>query len=139
MYPIPYNPVFGIFVKEQVESIRALGVEVDVLFINARTGRLRHKAYLGGFPRLWFALRRGHYDVIHAHYVFSEIVARAQWQVPVVVTHHGSDVRHTYQGPLSRWMARWVDEIIVQSAWMKDALLAPRAHVIPCGMDLNLF
>src|SRR5207248_6327956 len=58
MYPTEANPQFGIFVKEQVESLRALGVDIDVLFVNAKEGRWRRKAYLLGFPRLWSALRR---------------------------------------------------------------------------------
>lgn len=144
MYPTPDRPVFGIFVKEQVESIRALGLHVDVLFVDPRRGRgrLRHMAYPLGLPRLWTALRRKRYDVIHAHYVFSGIIARAQWQVPLVVTHHGIEVHETHggwQAPVCRWTRGFADELIVTARWMKASLRAPQAHVIPCGLDTGLF
>lgn len=139
MYPTEANPQFGIFVKEQVESIRALGVEVDVLFVNAKEGRLRHKGYVLGLPRLWAILLRQHYDVIHAHYVFAGLIARAQWQAPLVVTHHGPELRFPRQGPLCRWTRGIADEIIVVADWMVPELGAADAHVIPCGVNLELF
>jgi glycosyltransferase involved in cell wall biosynthesis len=139
MYPTPTNPPFGIFVKEQAESIRALGADVDVLFVNAKVGRLRHKAYVQAFPRLWRALSRAQYDVIHAHYVFSGLIARAQWRAPLVVTHHGPELRFPVQGRLCRWTRDLADEVIVVADWMVKDLGAPQAHVIPCGIDLTLF
>ncbi|HZT97551.1 MAG TPA: glycosyltransferase [Chloroflexota bacterium] len=139
MFPTERNPQFGIFIQEQVESIRQLGLEVDVLFVNGREGRLRQKGYLVGFPALWRALRSCRYDVIHAHYIFSGIIARAQWAAPLVLTHHGVEVRDRFQGGLCRLTRFWPDEQIVVADWMIAPLRSPRAHVIPCGIDLDLF
>lgn len=139
MYPTAANPQFGIFVKEQVQSIRALGHEVDVLFVNGRDGRVRHKGYALGVPRLWRQMRRSEYDVVHAHYVLTGLVARCQWGTPLVLTHHGIEVQDGFQGRLCRWSRGFPDELIVVAPWMRDALSAPRAHVIPCGVDLSLF
>jgi teichuronic acid biosynthesis glycosyltransferase TuaC len=139
LYPTPNVPQFGIFVKEQVDSIRALGHEVDVLFINAREGRVRHKAYALGFPRLWLALAKKRYDVIHAHYVLAGIIARAQWSIPLVVTYHGIEALDPLQGLLCRWLSSRCDELIVVAECVREAIGARRAHVIPCGVDLNLF
>src|SRR5581483_3828780 len=103
MYPTETSPQFGIFVQEQVNSIRALGHDVDVMFVNAREGRLRHKSYVLGFPQLWRTLAKNRYDLIHAHYVFSGMVARAQRSTPLVLTHHGPELLHPWQGPVCRW------------------------------------
>jgi teichuronic acid biosynthesis glycosyltransferase TuaC len=139
MYPTEANPQFGIFVKEQVESLRALGLDIDVLFVNAKEGRWRRKAYLLGFPRLWSALRRQRYDVIHAHYILAALIARAQWHAPLVVTHHGPELHARVQGPLCRWTRGMADEVIVVANWMVPELGAPGVHVIPCGVNFNLF
>lgn len=139
MFPTPTNPQFGIFVKEQIDVVRSQGVEVDVLFVNAREGVVPEKEYLFGFPRLWQALLRQHYDVIHAHYVFSGVIARAQWSAPLVLTHHGIEVQSRSQGWLCRWSRDFADELIVKADWMRAALQAPDAHVIPSGLDLSLF
>jgi glycosyltransferase involved in cell wall biosynthesis len=116
-----------------------LGIDVDLLFVNSHEGRLRHKAYGLGFIQFWRALGRHRYDVIHAHYVFSGIIARAQWQTPLVLTHHGIEVHGGWQGPLCRWTSRFVDETIVVARWMKADIPAPGVHVIPCGVDLRIF
>src|SRR5512138_477787 len=94
MYPKPDKPGFGIFVREQVESLRKEGAEVDVLFID---GSRRKLNYLWGIFRLWGRLLGHRYDLIHAHYVFSGMVARTQFLYPVVVTHHGLEVFMTWQ------------------------------------------
>ena len=42
-YPTPNFPIFGIFVKEQIDSLSALGVENEVFFINGREkGKLEY-------------------------------------------------------------------------------------------------
>ena len=74
MYPTQDMPAYGTFVEEQVNSLRKEGVKVDVLFINGRKSKLN---YLVAFFRLWIRLLTNRYDLIHDHYVFSGIVARA--------------------------------------------------------------
>ncbi|HEY8489590.1 MAG TPA: glycosyltransferase [Dehalococcoidia bacterium] len=136
MYPTPDRPHFGIFVQEQAESLRRLGVEVDVLFMDGRASKLN---YLKAFPRLWKRLREREYDVIHAHYIFAGIVARAQRRRPVVLTHHGPEVFMTWEKYLCRLFTRWFDSVIVVSEEMRRRLKVPYAHVIPCGIDMEKF
>jgi teichuronic acid biosynthesis glycosyltransferase TuaC len=136
MYPVPDRPHFGIFVQEQVESLRRNDVEVDVLFVDGAKNRLN---YLLGFPRLWLRLMRQDYDLIHAHYIFAGLIARAQSKVPVVMTHHGPEVFMTWQSVLCRMFTRYFERVIVVSEEMKDRLRSREAYVIPCGVDLHLF
>lgn len=137
MYPNPEHPAGGIFVQEQVRSLREAGVEADVLFVNGRKSRWN---YLWGFFRLWGRLLVHRYDLIHAHYIYSGIIARAQFFYPVIVTYHGAEVfleRFKTQGRLCRWLAPVVARIIAVSQDMKARLGRGRVAVIPCGIDLD--
>ncbi len=148
MWPTATRPGFGGFVKEQAESLRAFGVEYDVLFINGRESRWNYLRSVGDLHRL---LRRSQYDLVHAHFGLSGCVARLQARAPLVVTFHGDDVlgrlkkngRIALIGRLfqisSFALARRAEAVIVQSQEMKRKLRLSRAEVIPCGVDLNLF
>jgi glycosyltransferase involved in cell wall biosynthesis len=136
MYPRPEAPSHGVFVEDQVESLRRLGVEVDVFFMNGRGNRLN---YLAAYPRLWSHLRRNRYDVLHAHYIFSGLVARAQWQAPVVLTHHGPEVFMTWERHVCRLATQFFHEVIMVSEEMKERLPFADATVIPCGVNLERF
>jgi len=136
MYPTPDMPAFGTFIESEVESLRREGIEVDVLFIN---GRKSTTNYLWGIPRLWARLATRHYHLIHAHYVFSGIIARAQLICPVVLTHHGVEVFEGWQSVLCRIITPLADRVIVRSQEMKQRLSCDEADVIPAGIDLSLF
>ena len=137
MYPTPRYPSFGTFVEEQARSLRQEGVEeIDILFVNGVKSKMN---YVWGFFRLWARLLTNRYDIIHAHYVFSGIIARAQLSCPVILTHHGSQVFDGWQAPLCRWITPFMDEAIVVSPEMKEKGCLNKAHVVPCGINYDLF
>ena len=136
MYPTSENPAFGTFVRDQVESLEKQGVEIDVFFVDGRRNKLN---YLLAFPRLWKHLLTNKYDLVHAHYVFSGLIARAQLSCPVVLTHHGPEVLMTWQAPLCYRVTPWFNEVIVVSREMYDRLDYPDAKIIPCGVDFDVF
>ena len=72
-YPTPKFPVFGIFVKEQVESLEKEGVQCDVFFSNGKEkgGIKEHRLSI---LRMWNLLRKNHYDVIHCHHSISGLI-----------------------------------------------------------------
>ncbi|KPJ66676.1 MAG: hypothetical protein AMJ43_07275 [Coxiella sp. DG_40] len=135
-YPTKKWPSMGIFVKEQVESLEKEGIEIDVLFINGWESKLN---YLWGILRLWKCLLTHRYDLVHAHYVFSGIIARCQFLYPVVLTHHGIEVFLTWQRVPSRLITYLVDKTIVVSQQQKEKLRYKNMVVIPCGIDFDLF
>jgi len=136
MYPSAADPAFGTFVGDEVETLRGLGLHVDVLFINGKSSRW---GYLSGLPRLWWRLLRQRYDVVHAHYTLTGLIARAQWVVPVVATFHGAEAALGWTAPLSRWLRDRVDASIVTSRRVQEDLRAPQAAVVAPGVDFDLF
>ena len=148
LWPTEADPGFGSFVKAQMDSLRPLGVEFDVLFINGRESIWN---YFRGIGQVRRQLRAKPYDLIHAHFGLSGWVARWQWRVPLVVSFMGDDVlgkpdrigRQTLLGHFLRIsgfiLARWVSAVIVKSPQMAAKLRLPSARVIPNGVDLNLF
>jgi glycosyltransferase involved in cell wall biosynthesis len=136
MYPIPEMPSFGTFVREQVESLRKEGVEVDVFFVNGRKSVFN---YLWAFPRFWAHLLTHQYDLIHSHYLFVTMVARAQLLYPLVITQHSGEAYNKWQRRLSYLINPLVDKIIAVSEDTKRKGHLDGAIVIPCGIDFNLF
>lgn len=135
MFPTKADPAFGTFVGEQVASVRQLGLDVDVLFINPREGKGN---YVWGPARLRRQLSMGAYDLIHAHYVFCGLIAATQRRLPIVLTHHGIEVLTGWTAPLSRLASRLAQLTIVTSSEMA-AGMPGNVVVLPCGIDLDLF
>lgn len=77
------------------------------------------------------------YDIVHANYGLTGPMALAQPIRPVVLSLWGSDLLGNV-GRLSRLCARRADAVIVMSDAMSE-MLEPESHVIPHGVDLDLF
>ena len=70
-YPTLTYPIFGIFVKEQIESMKNLGIDCDIFFINGREkGKLE---YIISIFKLRKYLRKNKYDIIHCHHAISAL------------------------------------------------------------------
>ena len=70
-YPTKTNPIFGIFVKEQIDSLIKVGVDCEVFFINGREkGKVE---YFFQIIKLYKLLNTKNYDIIHCHHSFSAI------------------------------------------------------------------
>ncbi len=104
------------------------------------------REYLPATRRLRALLRRERFDLVHAHYGLAGWVAHLAGARPLLVTFHGTDVRHPIVGPLSHRLV-WRVEMI---AGVSRALFAeedgrpglpdvPGAAVLPCGPALERF
>lgn len=71
-YPTSEFPIFGIFVKEQVESLQKIGVECDVM--NCDGQNKGFKKYITYLPKLWWKSLFGGYDIIHCHHALSAVL-----------------------------------------------------------------
>ena len=154
MFPTPTSPAYGIFVREQVDSLRREGLTVDVFFINGAESK---KAYLTAIYSLAKPLRAGQYDLIHAHHTFCIYPLRlAQLTLgdntPVVLTFHEGEVHNLGQFK-PRGLKRLVFSKAIKRAALsqaryivavEEALMAALSfrgeyRIIPCGVDTQLF
>jgi glycosyltransferase involved in cell wall biosynthesis len=143
--PRPGQPGTMAPAVRQIESIRALGVEVQVLPVRGAKG-LKYVRGAGNLRSLTPSV-----DLIHAHYGYSGWLARTQIRKPVIVTFLGDDLLGTpdLTGRMTtfskcvvradRWLAHAVDAVIVVSAAMARVIAPVKAYVIPQGVDLNAF
>ncbi len=142
LYPSAERPRLGRFVADQVEATRALGVEVDLFTFPLGAG-----AYLPATRRLRALLRERSFDVVHAHYGLCGWVAALAGASPLVVTFHGTDIRHPVVGRASRWLTRRLDLVagVSRSTFRRESgsrgLPADRrpTAVLPCGVDTERF
>jgi glycosyltransferase involved in cell wall biosynthesis len=137
MYPTEAEPWFGSFVRDQVEDLRTLGLEVELL---AFDGRGHATEYARAARRTRELARTGRFDVVHAHYGLSGAVALSQRAAPVVTTFHGSDTGGVpWQRVVSAAVARRAVPIFVSRAGARLLWCRDGAHVIPAGVDTDLF
>jgi glycosyltransferase involved in cell wall biosynthesis len=139
--PDAATPQRGRWVHDQVEAVRAHGIEVETF--EFPPGRAE---YLPALRRLRRQLRDERFDLVHAHYGLAGCVARLAGARPLVVTFHGTDVHHRVVGPISRRLARGLD---LSAGVSRSLFAAPgrrglptlpgRSAVLPCGADLSRF
>ncbi len=140
--PDASSPSRGRFVRDQVQALEAAGAEVELY--SFPLGKRQYPRAIRAVRRL---LREGDYDLVHAHYGLAGWCARRAGARPLVVTFHGTDVRHRAAGWLSRRLARRVDLAAGASRGLfgpeggRPGLPRPegRAAVLPCGADLERF
>lgn len=147
-WPSAAHPHNGIFVRREVEYLRRIGVDVDVL---AYSGGPNPLAYARAILRFRRQLRSNGYDVVHGRFGQTSLVVFSQRRVPVVVTYGGTDVlgrkdehgRHVLysypQRAISLIGARLADEVILVSRNLGEYVGRSDFHVVPAGVDLDLF
>src|SRR5438067_107150 len=155
LYPTAESPGSGVFIAQQIESLRSRGIEVEVMFLDRR----REGPWV--YYRIGAALRRKVAefvpDLIHVMYggVMAAEVTRQRRLPPAIVNFHGSDllgenlsgllrkiISH-YGVYCSRRAARRAQGTIVVARHLLNALdhrlNAAKIRVIPCGIDLERF
>lgn len=134
-------PQRGRWVRDQVDEVRRRGVEVDVFSFPPGRGE-----YVPATRRLRALLKRERYDLVHAHYGLPGWCARLAGARPLLVTFHGTDIRHPVVGALSHRLAWRVDLVAAVSRALYEPEdgrpglpRVPGAAVLPCGPDLARF
>jgi len=146
-YPTEDNPRSVPFIARQVEFLRRAGVDVDLFhfegkkkFLNYAQARQKLKKYASGKK----------YDLVHAQWGQSAVLALPK-RLPWVITFRGNDLegivgengRYTLRGrvqqAVSMAMGKLADQAIVVSERLGVRLNRKDFHVIPSGLDLELF
>jgi teichuronic acid biosynthesis glycosyltransferase TuaC len=149
IYPTESRPDKGTFIKSQVDSLIAAGIEVEI--IHPKPGPVAFR-YATAITQVFLKTLKGHFDIVHGHYGQWCFTARMQWTTPVVASFLGSDLLGvvtvdggnstfgTLVARISRWLCHRVDAVIVKSEGMKKAALgAKNIFIIPNGVDFELF
>lgn len=129
------------FFEQQIDALRDLGVECDVLEVPgeyAADDPRTASDYARYAPRV---LRRAReYDLVHANYGLVAPFALAQPTRPVVVTFWGTDLMGEYRWlrQLSRTSARLADRVVLPSRRLAPHVPGEYAHV-PFPVDTDLF
>jgi glycosyltransferase involved in cell wall biosynthesis len=152
MWPHQGNPVYGIFVKRQIESLQDLGLDCDVLFIEGHRTRWEYaRAAVYMLSLNWSKARP---RLVHSH--GGETALAVRWYVrgPVAISYCGDDVLGTPRADGSlitssrvrcfvfRQMARLMTATITKSTEMEATLPAKarnRNIVVPNGVDRSVF
>jgi len=149
IYPTEHLPHKGTFIKSQVDSLVAAGVEIEIL--HPKPGSSVLSRYLWTIAQIWLRTCTKKFDVIHGQYGQWSLFTRLQWSIPVVATFLGTDLlglplnngkyskQHALVANISRWLCSHVDAVIVQSEGMKRATGKESVFVIPNGVDFELF
>jgi teichuronic acid biosynthesis glycosyltransferase TuaC len=135
-------PHRGRWVVDQVEATRSLGVEVELY--SFKPGKSQ---YLPAIREIRSLLREGGFDLVHAHFGLAGWCALLAGARPLVVTYHGTDVRHPVTGRLSRLLSRRTAlNAPVSSELLREHQGRPgidsspgRTAILPCGPDLSRF
>jgi len=135
LYPTKERPFISPFVKEQVESMRACfpDLTIDVRVIEGERPRW---PYLREMLLLPAVVKKGRYDIVHAHFGLT-LVSTLFVRAPVVVTFHGTDLLINPTKHVSRFLAPMVSGVIVVSQRLRESL--GYGEVIPCGIDVKKF
>lgn len=155
MYPTTHTPASGTFLEQQIQSLRQIGLEVDVVFVDRA-----HKgmgAYLGLRRQIRARIADLRPDLVHVMYggVTADQVTRIVHDRPAIITFHGSDLLGEHlsgflrkliagYGVWASWRAaRRASGIVAVSKALQDALPEDvgrsKVRIIPCGIDLERF
>jgi glycosyltransferase involved in cell wall biosynthesis len=126
----------GIFVKEQVEALRRLGVHVDVEIVAQERGKAD---YFLAAQRIRRLMRANHYDVVHVHYGMTALSTRFIQSVPKVLSLYGSDINVGWQRALTKLGARGVAARVYVSENLVANANDGEGHIIADGVDFTLF
>ncbi len=152
MWPTEHEPVYGIFVRRQVDSLRDLKFDIDLIFIDGRRSRF---AYLLGAIRVFFLnFRSNRPALVHAHGGEAGVVARLFLRGPVLISYCGADLLGSPAADgsialswrIRRWLLRrhacLANATITKSKQMEDTLpprIRSRNTVVPNGINRSLF
>ena len=128
-------------VHDQVEALRSLGVDVDLLLIN--------KGNLPSFLQAAWQLFKMNflpkkYDIVHTFFGHSAFLARCQFRYPIIATYLGSDLLghgkiNWRDGFIGRTSLMWIHRAIVMSEEMKTVTKREDTKVIPFGVNTSIF
>lgn len=136
-YPTKEHPIFGIFVKEQIESLTKLGIKNEVFFINGREkGKIE---YIKSILKLWKFLTKKKFDIIHCHHAFSAVcfILSGYHKRNKTIVSYQNDPSHEQGTKLFDFVRKRVDAIILKN----NSTIVNNVSIFsqPNGVNTNFF
>ena len=127
-----YNS-YGIFIKEQIDSLEKLGIENDVFFINAK--KFGYKEYIRALTMLNGVIEESRPDLIHCHHELSLLstLLNIKKQPKVLSLLGDIQKRSKLNQIIFRLVRNRAQGIIVKNK------LQENFHYIPNGVNLDFF
>src|SRR5436190_10974211 len=121
MWPDEVRPWHGAYVKAQADSLTAVGIDLELVTMRGYASRSH---YLRAAAKVGALNRNCPFDVVHAHYGHSGVVARLQLRAPLVLSYCGSDLLATPTTNGSRTLRSRIEaQVFRQLAWVADATI----------------
>lgn len=144
-YPTKENPAFGVFMKEQIESLLPFGVENTVFFSNGSETNIGKrnggwKVHLRSVFKLQYhLLTHKKYDVIHCHSSLSGMILLLSGGVffNKTIISFQNDPEQFIDKKYFRILYPFFNAIIVKKK--TKYLQWKKVHYLPNGCDLKLF
>jgi glycosyltransferase involved in cell wall biosynthesis len=123
--------------RHQGDSLKGMGYDVDYYQIRGKG----FWGYIKNIPKIRRAIKKGKYDIIHAHYSYSAIAASLAGTHRMVVSLMGSD---TFSSPMMLMIIRlfcWFrwSRVIVKTEEMAERIRCRKVTVLPNGVNTELF
>ena len=125
------------FIIEQVESLKKIDIHIEYFLIKGKgwTG------YLRSLSKLKKKIKNKKFNLIHAHYGLSGLLATLQRRIPVIITFHGSDININKNYKWSFIASRLSSKNIFvhKDQPKKLKVMLNEKDIIPCGINLKIF
>lgn len=138
-YPTAEHPVFGIFVKEQIESLQKIGVDCDIYLSNGKEeGGM--KAHRASIAKVRQTLKKNHYDVIHCHHSISALIlllAGGAFRNKCLVSYQNDPTREFGGTKLFRVLYPFFNRVIIKNT--SPYLQKKKVVYLPNGTNADFF
>lgn len=138
-YPTKSNPIFGIFMKEQVDSLEQFGVINTIFFSNGSESKYGPIIHLKSVFKLQWHLLWNRYDLIHCHSNISGIILALSgaWILNKCILSFQNDPDKEHDGKVFRKLYPLFNKIIVKKP--TDYLKWKNVIYLPNGCNTNFF
>lgn len=143
-YPTVSNPILGIFMKEQVESVERFGVENTIFFSNGSETRVGKKGggafvHIRSVFRLMWHLMTHRYDLIHCHSALSGMILLMSGGAffNKCVISFQNDPEKEGDRAFFRILYPFFNKVIVKKRTKYDSL--KKMVYLPNGCNMNIF
>lgn len=136
-YPTVTHPIFGVFVKEQIESIQNIGIDCDIFFINGREkGRME---YIISIFKLRKHLQINTYDIIHCHHVLSALclILSGSGKSSKVIVSFQNDPSNEWGPFIYQFIKKRIDQSIFKNN--SKLIVDNRCSYLPNGVNTSYF